>query len=63
MKALASMASQYQAQINSGKSSLKIEETAAWSKPPLVLVKPRPVSEQAKSMAAEDNPYFQLGYN
>lgn len=63
MKALASMASQNQSQKSSSKTSLKIEETIAWSKPPLVLVKPRSISKKSKPLAAESNPYFQLGYN
>ncbi|ARN75016.1 hypothetical protein [Oceanicoccus sagamiensis] len=65
MKALASMAVKFKSKTSGGNGSVavKIDQNSAWEKPPEVLVKQRPVSEQVKPMVAEDSQYFELGYN
>ena len=60
MKALASMAVKFKPQSS---KSQPIEGKTAWSNSPLVLVKPRPESEQKKPAPAEESYYCVLGYN
>ena len=63
MKALASMAINYQSS-ESKKPAPSIDQKQGWANPPLVLVKRvSESSERVKIDIDDDNPHFWLGYN
>lgn len=64
MKALASLAINYQCNHSRHAAPARADQRLGWSNPPLVLVVPSTGAASTHSyLKEEDNPHFILGYN